>query len=194
MGAPNTQGQKYLVGVVKWAPETSVSEEITDIFRNYTKDYYELPICEYHMNWKRIYFAVIHTLLINHEYLCFSVYAQKTIKLCTGSLGPFCKINIVAYWQQDKSEGFDSCDRPSNLTQIGLKLSIFQLVWPWNLMDDLKKNIGYLFYITSSFVYHLKPLHEFKLELLSRNAQFGSKSVFFLAVWPWHLTDDLDKQ
>ena len=40
--------------------------------------------------------------------------------------------------KQGKSEGFDSCDRPSNLTQIGLKLSIFQPVWPWNLMDDLK--------------------------------------------------------
>ena len=54
------------------------------------------------------------------------------------------------------------------------------------------KIIGHLFYITSSFVYHLKPLHEFKLELLSRNAQFGSKSVIFLSCvtlkfdrWPW---------
>ena len=35
IGAPNTQGQKYWVGIVQWAPETSVSEEIADIFRNY---------------------------------------------------------------------------------------------------------------------------------------------------------------
>ena len=42
--------------------------------------------------------------------------------------------------QQGKSEGFDSCDRPSNLTQIGYKSSIFQPVWPWNLMDDPKNN------------------------------------------------------
>ena len=28
--------------------------------------------------------------------------------------------------KQGKSEGFDSCDRPSNLAQIGLKSSIFQ--------------------------------------------------------------------
>ena len=27
--------------------------------------------------------------------------------------------------KQGKSEGFDSCDRPSNLTQIGFKSSIF---------------------------------------------------------------------
>ena len=38
--------------------------------------------------------------------------------------------------KQDKSEGFDSCDQPSNLTQIGFKSSIFQPVWPWKLMDD----------------------------------------------------------
>ena len=54
------------------------------------------------------------------------------------------------------------------------------------------KIIGHLFYITSRFVHHLKPPGEFKLELLSGNAQFGSKSViFFTRVtlifdgWPW---------
>ena len=43
------------------------------------------------------------------------------------------------YKKQGKSEGFDSCDRPSNLIQIGFKSSIFQPVWPRNLMDDPKK-------------------------------------------------------
>ena len=38
IGAPNTWGQKYWVGIVQWAPETSVSEEIADIFRNYDID------------------------------------------------------------------------------------------------------------------------------------------------------------
>ena len=38
IGAPNTQGQKYWVGIVQWAPETSVLEEIADIFRNYNID------------------------------------------------------------------------------------------------------------------------------------------------------------
>ena len=32
----------------------------------------------------------------------------------------------LAILKQGKSEGFDSCDRPSNLTQIGFKSSIFQ--------------------------------------------------------------------
>ena len=46
---------------------------------------------------------------------------------------------IVPILKQGKSEGFDSCDRPSNLTQTGFKSSIFQPVWPWYLMDDPKK-------------------------------------------------------
>ena len=41
--------------------------------------------------------------------------------------------------EQGKSEGLDSCDRPSNLTQTGFKSSIFQPVWPWYSMDGPKK-------------------------------------------------------
>ena len=47
--------------------------------------------------------------------------------------------NIATIYKQGKSEGFDSCDRPSNLAQILSKSSIFQPVWPWNLMYDLEK-------------------------------------------------------
>ena len=149
---------------------------------------------------------------------------------------------------KNKSEGFDSCDRPSNLAQISSKSSIFCPLWPWNLKDDLGKTIGHLFsyyiklclsfqihwwietevtvrkrsirvkigdflscvtlkfdgwpwktighlfYTTSSFVYHFKSIGEFKLELQSGDAQFGSKSTIFRAVRPWNLTDDLAKQ
>ena len=59
--------------------------------------------------------------------------------------------------------------------------------WPWN-------TIGHLFYATSSFVQHFVPIGEFKLELQSGNTQSGSNSTFFRAVWPWNLTDDLQKQ
>ena len=38
IGAPNTRGQKYGVGIVQCVAETSVSEEIADIFRNYDID------------------------------------------------------------------------------------------------------------------------------------------------------------
>ena len=56
------------------------------------------------------------------------------------------------------------------------------------------KTIGHLFYATSSFVHHFVPIGEFKLELQSRNAQFGSNWTIFRAVQPWNLTDDLAKQ
>ena len=44
------------------------------------------------------------------------------------------------------------------------------------------------FYTTSSFVHHFKAIGEFKLELQSRNPQFGSKSAIFfvpcdLEIW-----------
>ena len=56
------------------------------------------------------------------------------------------------------------------------------------------KTIGHLFYATSSCVYHLVPIGEFKLELQSGNAQSGSNSTIFRAVRPWNLTDHLAKQ
>ena len=45
-------------------------------------------------------------------------------------------------------------------------------------------------YTTLSFLHHFVAIGEFKLELQSRNAKFGSNSTIFLAVWPWNLTDD----
>ena len=47
-------------------------------------------------------------------------------------------------------------------------------VWPW-------KTIGHLFYATSSFVHHFVAIGDFKLELQSGNAQFGSNSTIFRA-------------
>ena len=56
--------------------------------------------------------------------------------------------------------------------------------WTW-------KTIGHLFYATSGFVHHLVAIGQFKLELQSGNAQFGSKlTIFFSRVtlkfdrWP----------
>ena len=59
--------------------------------------------------------------------------------------------------------------------------------WPW-------KTIGHLFYDTISFVHHFNAIGKFKLKLKSGNAQFRSRSMSFLAVWPRNFTDDLEKQ
>ena len=69
----------------------------------------------------------------------------------------------------------------------------------WVKFDDFKrrgtlkfdgwpcKTIGHLFYATSSFLHHFVAIGEFKLELQSGNAQFGSNSTIFrggdLEIW-----------
>ena len=93
-----------------------------------------------------------------------------------------------SHLKHGKSEGFNSCDRTSNLIQIvdfSARVTLKFDGWP-------RKTIWYLFYIMSSFVHHSKAMGEFKLELQSGNAQFGSKSVIFLSRvtwkfdgWPW---------
>ena len=54
----------------------------------------------------------------------------------------------------------------------------------------LRKTIGHFFYTTSSFVHRFKSIGEFKLDLQSRNAQFGSKLVICYPVWHeiWSMT------
>ena len=108
---------------------------------------------------------------------------------------PFHQVKIVPKLQQGKSEGFESCDRPiirkrPIWVKIGDVLSRVTLKfdgWPW-------KTIGHLSFAVSSFVQHFIAIGKFKLELLSGNAQFGSNSMIFRAVWPWNLTYDLEKQ
>ena len=68
-------------------------------------------------------------------------------------------------------------------SRVTLKFDIL----PW-------KTIGHLFYAASSFVHHFVAIGELKLELQTGNAQFGSNSTIFRAVWPWNLMDDLEKQ
>ena len=96
--------------------------------------------------------------------------------------------------KQGKSEGFESCDRPivrkrPIWVKIGDVLSRVTFKFdecPW-------KTIGHLFFAVSSFVQHFIAIGEFTLELQSGNAQFESNSTIFRAMWPWNLTDDLEK-
>ena len=105
----------------------------------------------------------------------------------------FHHIGIVS--EQGKSEGFESCDRPivpkhPIWVKIGDVLYCVTLKfdgWPW-------KTKGHLSFAVSSFVQHFVAIGEFKLELQSGNAQFGSNLTIFRAVWPCNLTYDLEKQ
>ena len=86
-----------------------------------------------------------------------------------------------------KAMGEFKLELQSGNTQFGSKLGIFLSRvtlkfdgWPW-------QTIGHLFYVASSFVLHFVAIGEFKLELQSDNAQFGTKSMIFftcdLEIW-----------
>ena len=167
-----------------------------------------------------------HNVVPSHQLKQCWLTVNWTIKVI------YDKMSLVI--QQGKSEGFDSCDRPSYLqldsnrqffhpcdceilwmtsknnralplyyvklcasfqihwwiqtgftvqkrsirVEIGDMLSCVTLKfdrWPWKIK-------GHLFYTTPSFVHHFKSIGEFKLELQSGNAQFGSKPAIFCPV------------
>ena len=73
---------------------------------------------------------------------------------------------------------------PVKISEFLSRTSLKYWEWPW-------KTVGHPFYPTSSFLYYFVAIGEFKLELQSGNAQFGSKSAIFRPVWPRSLKDDL---
>ena len=70
---------------------------------------------------------VAHSNILNYVVLLY-----LTVLICiNGPIFTLWHIFVRIIHQHGKSEWFNSCDRPSNLTQIGFKSSIFQPVWPW---------------------------------------------------------------
>ena len=100
---------------------------------------------------------------------------------------PWRLMRLTFLWKKGKSEGFDSCDRPSNLAQIWSKSSILSAcvtlkfdVWP-------RKIIGHLFYTTSSFVYHFNPSVNSNWSYTPETLNSGRNRQFFvpcdLEIW-----------
>ena len=133
--------------------------------------------------------TILHSLWVLQSWETFkkTLFAEKFYH-CFGH-------REVMRLKQGKSEGFESCDRPIDRkrpiwVKIGDVLSRVTLKfdgWPW-------KTIGHLLFAVSSFVQHFIAIGEFKLELQSGNAQFESNLTISWAMWPWNLTDDLEKQ
>ena len=86
--------------------------------------------------------------------------------------------NLKDDLEQDKSEGFESCDWPLvrkrpiwvKISDVSYRVTLKFDGWPW-------KTIGHLSFAVSSFVQHFIAIGEFKMELQSGNAQFDG--------WPW---------
>ena len=78
-----------------------------------------------------------------------------------------------------KAMGEFKLELQSGNAQFRSKLVIF--LFPVTLEFDgwLPQTIWHLFYVASSFVHHFIAIGEFKPELQSGNAQFGSKSTIF---------------
>ena len=93
--------------------------------------------------------------------------------------------NAISKFKLKLQSGNSQFASKSTIIFSCVTLKFYRLPW---------KTIGHLFYATSSFVHYFVPIGEFKLELQSGNAQFGSNSKIFLALWPWNFTEDLEKQ
>ena len=103
---------------------------------------------------------------------------------------------IMLDYKQGKSEGFVSCDRPSNLTQIGFKSSIFQPVWLWNLMDDLEKLKGTSSSLHQALCIILNPSVNSNWSYCPEMLNSGENQRFIVPSskfdwWPWKTTGHL---
>ena len=95
---------------------------------------------------------------------------------------------MIRWWEHGEKGVTDG--RTDRQTDGDGQTDWFSHIAAWSQL----KTIGHLFYSTSSFMHHFGAIGVLKLELESGNAQFGSNSTIFRAVWPWNLTDDLEKQ
>ena len=91
-------------------------------------------------------------------------------------------IFIIFRLQQGKSGGFDSCDWPSNLAQIGL---IFQVIWPWNLTYDPEKQQGTSSMFLEVYVlFHGHPWIQTGVSV--QKCWIRVKVDTFCPMWLWH--------
>ena len=99
--------------------------------------------------------------------------------------------NLTADLEQGKTEGFDSCDRPSNLTQIGFKLSMFRPcdleIW-WMTPKNNKACLLYNIKLCVSFHIHQciqTRVTVPKLPIWVKLDNFFSCVTLQFDVWPW---------
>ena len=71
---------------------------------------------------------------------------------------------------------------------------LFFVLCDLEIWDMTLKTTGHFFYATSSLVHHFVAISELKLDLVRKRPSAVKIHIFFLAVWPWNLTDDLEKQ
>ena len=126
------------------------------------------------------------TILFSRVTLQFNVWPWKTIGHLLYATSSFVQ-HFIAIGEFKLELQSGNAQSRSKSTIFFSRVTLKFDGWP-------SKTIGHLFYATSSLVHHFVAIGEFRLELQSGIAQSGSKSTICLAVWPWNLTDDLEKQ
>ena len=100
-------------------------------------------------------------------------------------------IDIKIFRSQGKSEGLDSCDRPSNFTQIGFKSSIRQPVYLdiwWVTSKNNRTPLLYYFKLCASFQIHQWIQTGVKVRKPSVRVKIGkflSRVTLKFDGWPW---------
>ena len=107
----------------------------------------------------------------------WSLILPAVLGVCNFSTSQFSTSQIKDWkrWNRGKISIF--------LARVTLKLD----QWPW-------KTIGILSYAFRVSVKCFTVIWPFKGELSAGIAQIGVKSALFRPMWPWNLTDDLEKQ
>ena len=82
--------------------------------------------------------------------------------------------------KQGKSEGCDSCDKPSNLVKLDSNNRFFWPVWSWNLMDYLEKQPGASSMLCHALCNISKPSVNSNWSYSPEMHNLGSKSIIFL--------------
>ena len=96
-----------------------------------------------------------------HPYVTFNIYVCqicfRIMYIPSSNVSHRTVNNLVILIKQGKSEGFGSCDQPSNLTQIGLKSSIVRPcdleIW-WMTPKNNKAHLLYNIKLWLSFHIH----------------------------------------
>ena len=146
------------------------------------------PLCSvYSSGWIRFNFLAQMIAIIRECVACY-VFFQNLENWIFGKI-----LKIFGLDLDKKSivrDGFFPC-----LAQMitGMRgCVVYSDLWPWPIPS--RSTMGHLFYATSSFVQYFVATGGFKLELQPGNAQSGSNSTIYGAVWPWNVTDDLETQ
>ena len=155
MIARNTRGLKWCVGIVQLAPETSVSEEIADIFRNYT-------------NWFGIFVTIILPNSITASWGRHSIFTDQSHKssaaiLCWLFLSYRCGNSITMI-----SGDISVCIVPQVFCAFMISLGISIIVENYKKMEiGLKKMIN-CFYISFVVMIYIAAFVIWGLSSLSK--------------------------